>query len=259
MLGGTAQAREIAQQLTLDVNVTMWYSLAGRTRQPRIEGIPQANIITGALGGVNGLARFLQDQRVDALIDATHPFAQNISRNAVEAARRASVPLARLERMSWPQQAKDTWHCVASTGAAINFLLQTEPLLRYRNVLLTIGAGELPAWCAALGANTNDETRKRPTVFARSIEAPACTMPANFTGIRARGPFTLAAECALISERRIDLIVSKLSGGTSSYNKVLAARQHGIPMLMITPPTLPATLGFAAVDEMIRWVIDTRP
>ena len=259
VLGGTTQAREIAQQLTLNTGLRLWYALAGRTRQPHTDGIPAHSVISGSLGGTDGLARFLRERRVDALIDATHPFAQNISRNALEAARREAVPLARFERAPWAQLADDNWHFVASTEAAIRFLLQTEPALCYRNVLLTIGAAELPVWCEALGTSTQDGGPEKPTVFARSIEAPACEMPANFTNIRARGPFTLAAESELLSARRIDLIISKLSGGSSGYAKVLAARQHGIPMLMIEPPALPATLGFDTVADMVRWATKPTP
>ena len=256
ILGGTTQGRELAAQLARQQDSTVWYALAGRTQKPRVDGIPPKSILVGNLGGANGLTRFLREHRVHALIDATHPFAQKISRNACDASARASVPIARFERTPWIQGQNDNWHYVASTEAAIAFLLQPHFALRYRKVLLTIGAAELPAWCNALGVGAHACVWRAPKVIARSIEAPLCELPSNFTNVRARGPFSVADESQLITDQRVELIVSKLSGGSTGYSKVLAARQRCVPMLMLTPPALPAAQSFSTVAQMIRWVTE---
>lgn len=251
VLGGTTHGREIALRLLAHHHVSFWYALAGRTRNPSLDGIPQGRVLRAGLGGRDGLTRFLHEQRVTAVVDATHPFAAAITASAVTAARDVQVPYARYERARWPQRPGDHWHRVASTRDAIEFVSRANSRDISGAVLLTTGAKELPDWCAALGmrAGTDDALR----VVARSIEAPACELPANFTLLRARGPFCVADEAALLEAWDIALVVSKLSGGKASYAKVRAARERGIPMLMIEPPALPEAHCFEQVDDIVAW------
>jgi precorrin-6A/cobalt-precorrin-6A reductase len=221
ILGGTAEARELAGLLAerhggaLDV-VT---SLAGRTASPLT---PAGRVRRGGFGGAAGLARYLRRAKIDLLVDATHPFAAAISRNAQDAAARAGVPLIALERPAWTPEAGDCWIEVADAAAAAAAL----PGLGKR-AWLTVGARDLEAF------------RHVPDMWflVRRIDRPAAPLALRrHKLILGRGPFDLAGERRLIDRHRIDVLVTKASGGAATAAKLAAARAAKVAVVMIRRP-----------------------
>lgn len=216
-------------------------SLAGRTATPAPQPVA---LRVGGFGGVAGLVRYLRDEKVAAMIDATHPYADQISAHAVAAARDTGVPLASLVRTPWREQPGDRWQHVANTGSAAMALGRSA-----RRIFLGIGRQELPAFAAA----------PHHHYVARVIEAPpADGLPPHIILVQARGPFDLAAETALLRERRIDLVVSKNSGGTATYAKIAAARALGLPVVMIARPDKPAGHVVSTPEEAMTWLDHVR-
>ncbi|WP_250038416.1 cobalt-precorrin-6A reductase [Paractinoplanes maris] len=217
ILGGTSEARELAGSLPAFAVIT---SLAGRTSSPLL---PAGEVRIGGFGGADGLAAYLRTQHIDVLVDATHPFAATISGNAAEAAGSAGVPLIVLRRPGWTEQAGDVWHRVRDLREAASLL----PQLGHR-VFLTTGRqgiaafAEVDAW-----------------FLARSVEPPEPPMPGRLEVLLDRGPFTLAGERRLLAGHRIDVLVSKDSGGPGA--KLVAARESGLPVVMVDRPPTPAT------------------
>jgi precorrin-6A/cobalt-precorrin-6A reductase len=232
VLGGTAEARELAGALP---TMTVISSLAGRTTDPRL---PAGEVRIGGFGGADGLAAYLREQRIDALVDATHPFAARISAHASAAAEATGVPFLVLRRPGWSAGAGDDWHRVPDLAAAATVL----PRLGHR-VFLTTGRQGIAAFAGL------DEC----WFLARSVEPPAPPTPARLAVLLDRGPFTLDGERRLLREHRIDVLVSKDSGGPAA--KLTAAREHGIPVLLIDRPTAPPAAATAAtVNEAAAWL-----
>ncbi len=200
-------------------------SLAGRTSAPLL---PAGEVRIGGFGGVPGLAAYLRERRIDVLVDATHPFAAQISSNAAAAASVTGVPLLVLRRPGWVSQPGDHWHRVADLGAAAALI----PRLG-RRVFLTTGRQGISAF-AGVDA----------WFLARSVEPPTPPMPPEIEVVLDRGPFTLEGERRLLAEHRIDMLVTKDSGGPDA--KLVAARERGIPVVMIDRPPIPATAQTAA-------------
>jgi precorrin-6A/cobalt-precorrin-6A reductase len=221
VLGGTAEARELAAGLAADPALDVTSSLAGRTTTPRL---PAGRSRVGGFGGTAGLAAWLRAERIDAVVDATHPFATDISRHAAEAAADVRVPLLMLRRPGWTAGPGDRWHWV-DTGAAAAALL---PTLGTR-AFLTTGRGDLAAF-AELDLY----------VLARMVEPPSPPLPRTCELLLARGPFTLAGERALLRDHRIDVLVTKDSGGPATAAKLTAAREAALPVLLIRRPRPPA-------------------
>ena len=221
ILGGTSDARQLAGLLAERGDLQLTLSLAGRTREPAAQPVP---VRTGGFGGVEGLARYLSVQQIDLLIDATHPYAAQISRNAAEAAERTGVPLLALRRPPWQRVAGDRWREVDSGEAAAE-TLGDEP----RRVFLALGRQEVGPFEAA----------PRHFYLIRSVDPiePPLNVP-NATYLTARGPFREADERALLEAHRIDLIVAKNSGGASTYGKIAAARALGIEVVLLRRPEL---------------------
>lgn len=212
-------------------------SLAGRTRRPA-ELAGQVRL--GGFGGAQGLARYLEDQAIDLLVDATHPFAAAISRNAVEASALSGVPRLMLARPAWAPVAGDRWNEVESAAAAARQVATLG-----RRVFLTVGRQELGAFADL------------PEVWflVRLIEALEDDLPlADYQLVLGRGPFAEAAEAELLRARRIDLLVSKNSGGPATYAKIAAARGLGLPVLMIARPALPPGDSVPDVDQALAWI-----
>jgi len=218
ILGGTAEARALAHLAGRgDLAVTL--SLAGRTAEPLPQAVP---VRSGGFGGVDGLAVYLRAERIDALIDATHPYAAVISANAARAAELARVPLLALRRAAWKRQAGDTWTEVATVGDAVTALGETP-----RRVFLTLGRKQLSPFAAA----------PQHVYLVRSVDPvdPPLAVP-QASYIAARGPFTEAADHALLEIHRIEIIVAKNSGGEASYAKIAAARELGIEVVLVKRP-----------------------
>ncbi|MFI5793673.1 cobalt-precorrin-6A reductase [Streptomyces sp. NPDC051677] len=230
VLGGTAEARELAGALAARRGVRVTSSLAGRVSRP---GALDGDVRIGGFGGAEGLADWLREQRTDAVVDATHPFATGITANAASAAAATGLPLVVLRRPGWRPGAGDRWHEVASLAAAAELLPSVG-----RRVLLTTGRLGLAAFAHLDG----------PHFVVRSVEPPAPPMPPDVELVLARGPFTVADELALLRGHRIDVLVTKDSGGTATAAKLTAARELGLPVVVVRRPPLPA--GVTAVPDV---------
>jgi precorrin-6A/cobalt-precorrin-6A reductase len=229
VLGGTAEARELAERLA-DLPVVT--SLAGRTTAPASR---PGRVRSGGFGGVAGLAAWVRDEGVVAVVDATHPFAVRIS---AWAAALEDVPLLRLERPAWTEQRGDRWHRVADHEAAARLIrtIGSRPLL-------AVGRQELAAYDTV------------PGLLVRSVERPA-HLPPGADLVLARGPFSPADERALLVRERVDVVVTKDSGGDSTRAKLDAARELGLPVVLIERPPGAGVPLATTVDEAERWVRD---
>jgi precorrin-6A/cobalt-precorrin-6A reductase len=237
ILGGTRDAADLAKQATALTGVQVITSLAGRTSQPvALAG----DVRVGGFGGVAGLIRYLCDRQIDLLVDATHPFATTISWNAAAATDACNIPRLMLIRPAWQPQAGDRWIRVDRLEAAITALPD-----QAARIFLTLGKPDLSAFAQL----------KAKWFLMRMIEAPTPTQELpHGTVLLARGPFTLEEERCLLLNHRIDAIVSKNSGGDATYAKVVAARELGIPIVMIERPALPPGRCVADTDSAIAWL-----
>ncbi|WP_330281475.1 cobalt-precorrin-6A reductase [Streptomyces sp. NBC_00588] len=230
ILGGTAEARELAAALAARPGVHVTTSLAGRVSRP---GALAGDVRVGGFGGVRGLADWLREQRVDVLVDATHPFAAGITANAVQAAAASGVPAVVLRRPGWRPGPGDRWHLVPSLAAAADLL----PHLGSRAFLTTGRLG------LASFAHLTDQH-----FVVRSVEPPEPPLPPHTEVLLARGPFTVTNETALLREHLIDVLVTKDSGGSATAAKLTAARELGLPVVMVERPVLPE--GVSVVPEV---------
>ena len=229
LLGGTTEASALARRL--DANATL--SLAGRTKTPAASPLPTR---IGGFGGVDGLVRYLRDERIDAVIDATHPFAAQMSAHAVAACAAADVPLAVLTRPSWTPRSGDDWREVGDAAEAAAALGETP-----RRVLLTVGRLSAGAFRAA----------PQHHYVLRSIDAPE-DLPPDVEIVLARPPFARDDEIALMTSRGIEIVVSKNAGGEATRAKLDAARLLSVPVVMIRRPPVPAaTTVFYDLDAAI--------
>jgi precorrin-6A/cobalt-precorrin-6A reductase len=241
LLGGTGEAATLArlvQERLPDVDLTS--SLAGRTREP---SLPPGDLRIGGFGGIDGLTQYLEQNAVTLLVNATHPFASQMSSHALAAHRRSDVPLLRLMRPAWHKQAGDTWIKAAHATAAAG-------ICRWlgKRVLLALGSQEIRYF-----ANL-----PRAHFLVRMVDAPEAPLPlVNHQVLTARGPFTLADERRLMLEHDIDLVVAKNSGGTATVTKIEAARELGVPVVMIDRPEIalhPGCETVATVEEALAWI-----
>lgn len=238
ILGGTAEARRLAEALAAGMpGLRVTTSLAGRVAAPRL---PPGEVRVGGFGGAQGLARWVGEHRVAAVVDATHPFAVTISANAARAAALAGVPLLALRRPGWVPGPGDDWHETDSTAEAATLL----PGLG-RRVFLTTGRMDLAAF-----AGIEDLW-----FLVRSVEPPEPPHPPRMRVVLDRGPFTLAGERELLREHRIEVLVTKDSGGSATAPKLAAARAAGLPVVVIRRPSLPEGAEVAATPgEAVAWV-----
>lgn len=216
ILGGTTEARDLAARLAEGGGLAVTLSLAGRTLDPAPQPVP---VRSGGFGGVEGLAAYLDREAIDLLIDATHPFAKQISANARAASAATGVPLLRLERLGWEEAEGDRWTRVASIAGAVA-ALGAAP----RRVFLAIGRQEAKAFDAA----------PQHHYLVRSVDPvdPPLDAP-DVDYLLARGPFAVEDEVELLRARRIDVIVSKNSGGEATQGKIVAARILGLPVVLV--------------------------
>lgn len=235
VLGGTAEARVLAGRLADIYDVML--SLAGRTVRPRDQGVPTR---IGGFGGADGLARFLRDEGVDILIDATHPFADRISMNAALAATQTKVRFVALRRPPWDKRAGDDWIGVCSVAEAVAALGSAT-----RRVFLALGRKEIAPFVQA----------PQHHYLVRSIDPidPPLAVP-HATYITARGPFSEIEDRVLLEHHRIEVVVAKNSGGTASYGKIAAARGLHIPVVMVRRPPLPDVPSVPTVENVLSWL-----
>ncbi|GAB2919776.1 MULTISPECIES: cobalt-precorrin-6A reductase [Streptomyces] len=239
ILGGTAEARRLAGLLHGLPGLTLTSSLAGRVTGPRL---PPGEVRVGGFGGAEGLTAWLRQHRVDALIDATHPFAGTMSFHAARAAADAHVPLLALRRPGWVPADGDDWHEAASLADAATLL----PALG-RRVFLTTGRLGLAAFAGL------DEL----WFLVRSVEPPDAPHPPRTEVLLDRGPFTLDGERALLRRHRVDVLVTKDSGGAATAPKLTAAREAGLPVVVVRRPPVPEGVPVATDPETAaRWIED---
>ena len=222
ILGGTSEASALARSLAGDRRFDATLSLAGVTEAPVR---PPIRLRIGGFGGPAGLLAHLLAEAIDVLVDATHPFAARISANAHEAADAARIRRIVVGRPAWQPRAGDLWTPVADMETAAAALGRS----RCR-VLLTVGRQELAAFAA----------RPWHKYVIRSIDPPGEAAPPGAEIITARGPFELEDELRLLKTRRIEVIVTKNSGGSATYAKLAAANQLRVPVVMVERPPSPA-------------------
>jgi precorrin-6A/cobalt-precorrin-6A reductase len=237
ILGGTTEARELAERLAGAPGLDVTVSLAGRVRDIVPHPVP---VRVGGFGGIDGLAAHLSAEQIDVLVDATHPFADQIARNAAAAAPRAGVRLVALRRPPWAATEGDRWHVVDGIAGAVAALGPVP-----RRVFLALGRQEVDAFAPADGH----------FYLVRSIEPIAPRVLADAAYIEARGPFREADERALMTAHRIDTLVARNSGGTAGYGKIAAARALGVGVVLIRPPERPAGEMVATVDAAVAAVL----
>jgi len=238
ILGGTTEASELARLAGPDARLDPTLSLAGRTAQPTL---PSISYRIGGFGGSEGLARWLAAERIEAIVDATHPFAARISENAVTAAHASRIPLASIVRPEWTAEAGDRWTMVDSADAAARALGT-----KAARVFLTIGRRDLAAFKAA----------PMHSYLVRSVDPPAAEdLPPKTDLILQRGPFDEAAEEQLMRNRGIEMLVAKNSGGDATYAKIAAARALGLPVVMIARPPKVAGAEFADAAAAHAWLV----
>ncbi len=235
VLGGTGEARELAAALHRRTGCRVVSSLAGRVRNP---ALPAGEVRVGGFGGVDGLAAWLRAERVHAVVDATHPFAATISANAAQACAAAGVSLLALRRPQWIPTEGDRWHEAFSLGDAAAMV----PRLGTRAFLTTGRQGlaafaELGLWC-----------------LVRTVDPPQVPLPQAAQLILDRGPFTVQGEQELLKKHRIDVLVTKNSGGTMTTAKLIAARALGIAVVMVQRPPRPAVPEVPDVAGALAWL-----
>jgi precorrin-6A/cobalt-precorrin-6A reductase len=209
-------------------------SLAGRTNAPLL---PHGPVRVGGFGGVDGLASYLRSERIGAVADATHPFAATMTANAVAATAVTGTPLILLRRPGWSERPGDDWHRVPSMAAAAALV----PKLGER-VFLTTGRQTIGAFAGVDAC----------WFLSRSVEPPVPPMPVRLEAVLDRGPFSVEGERALLAEYRIDVLVTKDSGGVAP--KLVAARERGIPVLLIDRPPTPAGETVTTVEAAVEWL-----
>lgn len=233
VLGGTAEARELAAALHVG-GVRVISSLAGRVSSPRL---PEGESRIGGFGGPDALARWLVDNDTTAVINATHPFAQRISASAGQACPQAGVPLLRLERPGWSERHGDRWHWVQDLDEAAAVIPNGG------RVLLTTGRQGLSAF-----AQCDDAW-----FLIRCVDPPRPPLPRHHNLLLDRGPYVLDGELALINEHRIDLLVTKDSGGPHTVAKLDAARARGLPVIVVRRPARFDVPTVTTVGAALAW------
>jgi precorrin-6A/cobalt-precorrin-6A reductase len=237
ILGGTTEARELAERLSARSDLAVTLSLAGRTANPAAQPVP---VRIGGFGAAPGLARYLTAEHVDALIDATHPFAAIMSWNAAKAASLTGVPLLALRRSPWTPVAGDRWIEVADIEGAVA-ALGREP----RRVFLALGRKELAPFAAA----------PQHHYLIRSVDPvePPLDVP-DASYVTGRGPFTETQDRALLTGHSIEMVAAKNSGGGATYSKIAAARALGLAVVLIRRPPLPEVPAVHSVGDAVDWL-----
>ncbi|KRS11840.1 cobalt-precorrin-6X reductase [Roseovarius atlanticus] len=235
LLGGTTEAMQMGQALAAQ-GVRATISLAGRVKTPADQPLP---VRVGGFGGVDGLVAHLKANGVTHLIDATHPFAAQMSANAVSACDALDLPLLALTRAPWQAGAQDRWTHVPDMEGAVAALSG-----RPRRVFLALGRMNLPAFAA----------QPQHDYLLRLVDAPGRVPLPKAQVVVDRGPFEVEGDLALMRAHGTELVVSKNAGGTGAQAKIIAARQLGLPVVMIDRPAIPARTEAHSVEEVLSWL-----
>jgi precorrin-6A/cobalt-precorrin-6A reductase len=236
LLGGTTEAARMARALA-EAGVDAVYSYAGRTEAPVAQPLP---VRVGGFGGIEGLVAYLKAEGITHLIDATHPFAAQMSRNAVEACAATRTPLIALEREPWQAAEGDRWTHVPDLEGAIAALGQAP-----RRVFLAIGRQNLDAFSVA----------PQHHYLLRLVDPPSEPLPLpRAKAVIARGPFTVEGDRNLLRDHRIEVIIAKNAGGAGAEAKLVAARELGLPMILIDRPLVPKRQVARSVEAVMAWL-----
>jgi len=236
ILGGTGDANRLADACAR-AGIGAIYSYAGRTKIPLPHALPTR---IGGFGGASGLADFIRSEAVTHVIDATHPFAAEMSRHAVEACAMTRTPLLALERAPWARTADDRWIEVADIAAAVAALPDAPS-----RVFLAIGRQHLAPFAA----------KPQHAYTLRFVDTPDGTLPLSGAEvIVSRGPFTLADDRALMQTRGIAWLVARNAGGIGARAKIDAARELAMPVIMIARPELPERPRAEHVEDVLAWL-----
>lgn len=220
-----------------EAGVDAVYSYAGRTEAPVAQPLPMR---VGGFGGVDGLAAYLKAEGITHLIDATHPFAAQMSRNAVDACAVTGTPLIALEREPWQAVEGDHWRHVPDLASAVAALGETP-----RRVFLAIGRQNLDTFAVA----------PQHHYLLRLVDPPTEPLPLpRAEAVIARGPFTVEGDRALLQEHRIEVIVAKNAGGAGAEAKLVAARDLGLPVVLIDRPRVPERRVTRSVAGVMAWL-----
>jgi precorrin-6A/cobalt-precorrin-6A reductase len=244
ILGGTAEAGALARAVLARFGeaVRVTTALAGRTERP---GPIPGEIRIGGFGGAAGLADYLVAQRIDRLIDATHPFAARISTAARLACAATGVPRLLLLRPPWQRHPLDRWIEVERMDAAAAVITRLA-----RRAWLTVGSGDIACFAGVTGVR----------FLVRLIAPPRQPLPLRFHEIvLGRGPFTLAGERHLLQRHAVDVLVTKASGGAATEAKIIAARELSLPVVMIRRPPPEPGEAVDTIAAALAWLAEDRP
>ncbi|MFW0790686.1 cobalt-precorrin-6A reductase [Gordonia sp. CPCC 205333] len=236
ILGGTGEARELAKEV-VGAGISVISSLAGRVQRPKL---PVGEARIGGFGGIEGLADYLRGQEISAVVDATHPFAATITRNAVAACTATSTPLLRLRRPPWEPGPDDRWHRVPDMASAAEYVGA-----QGGRILLTTGRQDVGVFAGITDA----------WFLIRVVDKPTASLPPHAEILSARGPYRYDDESALMRHHRITTLVTKNSGGALTRDKLDAARDLGVEVVVVERPSEPA--GVHRVHDVaaaLAWV-----
>lgn len=235
VLGGTSDAGLLAAEIAR-ARIDAVYSYGGRTRAPADQPLPTR---IGGFGGVTGLADYIRREAFTHVIDATHPFAAEMSRNAVAACTETGTPLMALERAPWTKTPGDMWIDVVDVNAAVAALPEAPA-----KIFLGIGRQHIAPFA----------TKPQHAYTLRFVDPPEAPLPFAADVIVSRGPFTFDSELAMMRTRGIGWIVARNSGGDGARAKIDAARTLGLPVVMIARPKLPERQRVESVAEVMQWL-----
>lgn len=236
LLGGTTEATALAH-LIAKTGMKATISYAGRVERIKPQPIPKR---IGGFGGVEGLCDFLEKEKITHLIDATHPFAAQMSENAIAACQKTQTPLLALTRAPWHQQPDDKWHHVTDIASAVSFLDRPA-----RRVMLAIGRMHLDSFTIHPQHHYLLRLVDEPEV---APQFPHCDI------VVSRGPFTKRNDMALLSAHDIDLVIAKNAGGKGAYAKIEAARALGLEVVMIDRPYISPRDEVHSPEEVLSWL-----
>jgi precorrin-6A/cobalt-precorrin-6A reductase len=235
ILGGTADASRLAAAFAR-AGLDAVYSYGGRTRAPADQPLPTR---IGGFGGASGLAGYVRSEGITHVIDATHPFAAEMSRNAIEACADTDTPLIALERAPWARSTGDNWIEVSDVGAAAAALPEAPA-----KVFLSIGRQHIAPFAM----------KPQHAYTLRFVDPPEAPLPFAADVIVSRGPFTLDREIEMMRTRGIAWIVARNSGGDGARAKIDAAPMLGLPVIMIARPRLPERPRVESVADVMHWL-----
>jgi len=252
ILGGTQEAYELAESLVAEFSpdqLIVISSLAGSTGNPKI---PAGEVRIGGFGGLSGLINFLVMEKISMLVNATHPYASQIEKTALAATTELRLPYFRLNRSPWVKLPNDHWIEVLNMEAAANYLIDNKTVFQNElckhKVFLTIGNRGLFFFRKC----------KKNNFVVRTVDPPkeaSSWLEAVF--LEERGPFTLENELALFRQNGITILITKNSGGSSTYAKIEAARKLRVPVIMVARPVSSLTGIYPTIDDTTDWITKT--